>query len=261
MEEGYVKLYRKTLDSAVFSDDWLFRLWCWCLMRANYKSRWNGGREVPPGSFTAGRILAANELGVSPSKWYRGMQRLEELKQVTLEANSKWTTVTICNWATYQNQTSAERTADEQQVNSQRTASEQPADTSKEGQESKEGKKVKKLGGKPPKTPSGRKAGYAQGSVPIPVPLNASPNFAIAWKAWLEHRASIKKPYRSPQSENAQLETFQYWGVERAIAAIKYSLAGGYQGVFEDKNAPAPKESRIATAEDLATYRGGRASE
>jgi hypothetical protein len=253
----WIKLHRRLLESAVFNDEWLLRLWIWCLLRAGYCDRNIGGATIRAGSFVTGRFAASDELNVSPSRWYRGIHQLASLGMISLSASQERTIITVCKWDTYQ----SESDVHEQQVNNQRTASEQPADTSKEGQESKEGKKVKKLGGKPPKTPSGRKAGYAQGSVPIPVPLNASPNFAIAWKAWLEHRASIKKPYRSPQSENAQLETFQYWGVERAIAAIKYSLAGGYQGVFEDKNAPAPKESRIATAEDLATYRGGRASE
>ena len=250
-----MKLYRKTLDSAVFSDDWTFRLWCWCLMRANYKPRWSGAKEVPPGSFTAGRLTASQELGVSPSKWYRGMQRLEELGQVTLEANSKWTTVTICKWATYQNQSIVERTASEQPADSERTASEQPADTSKEGQESKEGKK---LGGKPPKTPGERNRkgpGFDQATIELPEGL-CTETFADAWSRWLDHRNAIKKPYRSAESVKAELKALAKLGVEVAVRNIEFSLRSGYQGIYPDKSqADKPaRKSRVPTDEELANW-------
>lgn len=132
----WIKLHRKSLDSQVFSDDFLWRLWCWCLMRASWTERYYRGEKLLAGQFATGRKAGANDLGCSESKWYRGIKRLEELGQITIEVNSKWTTLSVCNWGTYQN----DADESEQQMNSQRTASEQLVNTIKEGKENKEGK-------------------------------------------------------------------------------------------------------------------------
>ena len=121
------------MDSAVWADDWLVRLWVWCLIKANHKTGDWRGHRVERGQFITGRNTASDELGVSPSKWYRGIMRLAELGNVKVEANSVWTMITVCNYSTYQDKEEPERTAIEQRLNSERTADEQRADTSKNG--------------------------------------------------------------------------------------------------------------------------------
>jgi hypothetical protein len=145
MAGDWIKLHRKLLDSAVFSDEWLLRLWVWCLLRAGYCDRMNGGKIVPAGSFVTGRFSAADELNVSPSRWYRGIHQLASLGMITLSASQERTIVSVCNWTTYQEETAVReqqvnrlRTASEQQVNNDRTTIEQQTDTSKEGKEGKE---------------------------------------------------------------------------------------------------------------------------
>jgi hypothetical protein len=88
MAGDWLRLHRKSLDSRVFSDDWLWRLWCWCLMRAAWRPCQRGAACLLPGQFTAGRNQAAAELGVSPSKLYRGLQTLARWGQITLKPNS-----------------------------------------------------------------------------------------------------------------------------------------------------------------------------
>lgn len=117
---GYVKIWRKMLDSEVFQDDWLCRLWMWCILKAQWQQVDRKG--VPDrGSFHTGRIAAASELKVAPSKWYRGIERLRELGCITVESNSNRTTITLCNYVPYQDSTCES----EQQTDSKRTASEQ----------------------------------------------------------------------------------------------------------------------------------------
>jgi len=119
---GYIKVWRKMLDSEVMQDDWLCRLWMWCILKAQWRNVNKKG--VPErGQFITGRVRAAEELKVSPSKWYRGIERLSELGCIIVEANSNRTTITVCNYATYQDW--AEQS--EQQADSKRTASEQPS--------------------------------------------------------------------------------------------------------------------------------------
>lgn len=131
-QDGWIKCYRSIMDSAVWDDEWLVKLWLWCLLRANHQRRNFKGVDIERGQFVTGRMSAADELGVSPSKWYRGMERLVSLGCITTTANSSWTTVTVCNYGVYQDTSDDERTANEQRMNSQRTANEQPADTIEE---------------------------------------------------------------------------------------------------------------------------------
>lgn len=134
----WIRLYRDARDHEVFQDDWLWRLWSWCLLSANFRpGSWKNGQTVLPGQFITGRASGAESLRVSPSKFYRGLQRLVEMGCITTEANSNWTTVTICNWSSYQASASPQRTASEQPADNQRTTNEQPADTIEEEQEFK----------------------------------------------------------------------------------------------------------------------------
>lgn len=120
----WVKVHRSMLDTAIWSDEWLVKLWIWCLLKANYAPRaWNG-ETVDRGQFITGRNTAADELGVSPSKWYRGIVMLADMGNVKVEANSKWTRITVCNYSRYQDADKQERTANEQQMNSEWTPNE-----------------------------------------------------------------------------------------------------------------------------------------
>lgn len=121
MEGGYVKLWRKIVDSEVMQDDWILRLFIWCLVSA----KWRDGKDIKRGQFDAGRNQAADQLRVSPSKWYRGIQRLVELGCITIEVNSNRTRITVCNYSAY-NDASDES---EQRADSKRTASEQQTNT------------------------------------------------------------------------------------------------------------------------------------
>ena len=149
MNESWVKLYHTTLDSAVMQDDWHFRLFVWCLLKANYKPSGFRGQDLQPGQFITGRVTGAEALNVSPSKFYRGLLTLQnKYESITIKANSQWTTVTICNWDTYQS--SVSENGDE--VNNERTTNEQPVNNERTTNEhilrSKEGKKDRKIEGK-----------------------------------------------------------------------------------------------------------------
>ena len=117
MSNDWVKIHRKTIDSRVFSDDFLFRLWMWCLLKANWKRGWKNGREIPPGSFATGELSASDQLGVSGSKWRRGMDKLKEFGCINTKATNRFTIVTIEKWELYQSDdpkpTSHRRTSDE----------------------------------------------------------------------------------------------------------------------------------------------------
>lgn len=125
-DSGWVKLWRSAMDSAVFCDrdPFIFKLFCWCVMKAAHKADVWQGETIERGQFITGRFSAARELQVDPNKIVRGFARLAELGCIETKANSRRTLVTVCNYTTYQSSDNANRTAGEQQVNSQRTAGE-----------------------------------------------------------------------------------------------------------------------------------------
>ena len=67
----------------------------------------------------------------------------------------------------------------------------------------------------------------------IPLLLSTE-TFAEAWRAWLRHRREIKKPViPGSEHEREQLKMLEGWGEERAIAALKFTIFKGWQGIKE----------------------------
>ena len=103
---GWIKLHRKLIDSPVFDNDKLLRVWVWCLLRASHKERTVlvGLQEVTlnPGEFIFGRDSAAQQLKLPPSTVYRLMKKLEDpLGNLVIKASSKYSVISIVNWGNY----------------------------------------------------------------------------------------------------------------------------------------------------------------
>lgn len=232
MNDSWVKLYHATLDSAVMQDDWHFRLFMWCLLKANYRAAGFRGVTVDPGQFVTGRNTGADALNVSPSKFYRGLLTLQDKYNcITVEANSNWTTITICNWKTYQ----SDGEKSEQQVNSERTASEQQVNSGRTTDEHNLRKKERKNGRREENTRA-RRAAFDAKLFPIPDELN-TPEFLDAWNSWIQHRIEMKKPFTETATKK-QFDEFLEWGVPRSVAAMNLSIRSNWQGIFEGKDKP-----------------------
>lgn len=65
-----------------------------------------------------------------------------------------------------------------------------------------------------------------------PTPLQLE--FTEAWEDWLKHRQEIGHPLKPTAAMNA-LKKLADMGEPRAIAAIRHSIANGWQGLFEPK--------------------------
>lgn len=77
----------------------------------------------------------------------------------------------------------------------------------------------------------------------LPADLQTNPELKTAWNAWIKHRSEIRKKL-TPQTAQQQIEKIRQWGPDRAIAALRHSIAGGYQGIFEPNNNQKPKPVR-----------------
>jgi len=69
-------------------------------------------------------------------------------------------------------------------------------------------------------------------SAPLPF---ASPDFSEAWADFQKHRTEIRKPLK-PTSSKAALRELQAMGEPRAIAALRHTVAKGWQGIREPEH-------------------------
>lgn len=124
MHTGFIALHRKTLNSPIFDNPHLFKMWAWCLMKATHieYKQLVGLEEVDlkKGQFITGRFAGSQELKVKPSTWYKHMNALQSMGMISINSNNKFTVVTVVKWELYQvdkNKSSNKVTTKEQQSN------------------------------------------------------------------------------------------------------------------------------------------------
>jgi len=112
--QGYVKVYRRIMDSSVWQNEKLLKVWIWCLLKANHKeakvpvTTGKGSTIVPlkPGQFIYGRDKAAEELGMPASTVRNQIKILKENPHGYIEVTPVgrlFSVVTILNWDYWQN--------------------------------------------------------------------------------------------------------------------------------------------------------------
>lgn len=105
--EGYVNLWRKSIDSSVFKNPEIWKFWCWCLMKATwqpYKAKVGlQSIELLPGQFIFGLEKASKEINISIRKIRGANKLLEKEGNLTIKTTNKFSIITICNWEIYQN--------------------------------------------------------------------------------------------------------------------------------------------------------------
>lgn len=152
MDRGYIKLWRKTVDSRIFDNEGLLKIWLWCLMSANHKKKWvsiNVGRSiievlVERGSFIFGRNSAATKLRMSPSTVWKRMQKLKKTQNLNIKSNKHYSLISIVNWDTYQGVEEQGDSKGDYQV----TTRGQPGDTTKNDKNEENDKKKKRYSAK-----------------------------------------------------------------------------------------------------------------
>lgn len=109
MERGYVPLWRKTEDSAVFRNAELLRLWILLLVRATHKPyvasvpTGIGLTEVhlQPGDVLFGRFEFAKRLRCPPGSIPKRIQKLISLGNIEVKSNTHYSVISIVNWESY----------------------------------------------------------------------------------------------------------------------------------------------------------------
>lgn len=135
---GFVKVHRSILDWEWYQDDRCVRLFLHILLKARYyEGRWQGGPLVP-GQLPTSTVKLAGELGWSRSAVTRTLDKLKVSGEVNTSTNSKWTLVTVVNWAKWQDDDGKP----DSKPNRKRTATGQQPDTLKEGKKERREEEV-----------------------------------------------------------------------------------------------------------------------
>ncbi|OMD66035.1 hypothetical protein BSK62_13285 [Paenibacillus odorifer] len=137
--DGWIKLHRKIIDSAIFSDPDILRLWIYCLAKAAYKETtvMFEKQEVNllPGEFITGRFSLHSEYnsGVAPRKkikdttLWNWLKKLEKYGNIDIKTTNKYSVVSIVKWSEYQETL----TTEQQQIDNRLTTDSQQIDTNK----------------------------------------------------------------------------------------------------------------------------------
>ena len=132
MNEGYIKLFRKTLDNPIIcKDSDHLAVWVYLLLNATHREMdvlFNNKRiTLKPGQLITGRKSISSKLNISESKVQRIIKTLKSEQQIEQQTSNKNRLITILNWQSYQ----FSEQQSEQQVNNKRTTSEQQVNTNK----------------------------------------------------------------------------------------------------------------------------------
>lgn len=155
MHRGFVKMWRKMEDSAVFADPALFHTWCSCLFMANWKEAWvkidglSHPVQVLPGQFITGRssfykACYPKKRKGNPSEktLWRWLTTLADMQNLTITSSNKFSLITITNWELYQGNGIENVQQDDPHVSSMCPASDPQVSTTKNLQEGEEEKRL-----------------------------------------------------------------------------------------------------------------------
>lgn len=128
--EGWISLHRKVMESTVWQNETVWRVWCWCLLKANHevnKIPFNGEDIIiKRGQFITGRAKALKEMRHLTARSYRTcINYLKTTSRITIKATNKFSIITICKYDDYQNQ----KIKSDQPENKKRPTSDQQTTT------------------------------------------------------------------------------------------------------------------------------------
>ena len=141
--EGWIKLYRKTLDNPIITKDSDYlAVWIYLLLNTTHKDYdvlFKGKRiTLKRGQLITGRKSIAEKLKIDENKVQRILKTLENEHQIEQQSSNKNRLITIVSWNKYQQ----DEQQNEQQLNNNRTTIEQQVNTNKNVKNIKNDKNV-----------------------------------------------------------------------------------------------------------------------
>lgn len=246
--EGWIKLHRKIIESPLFENPKLLKMWLWCMCNAAHTQHdIIVGRKtitLNPGEFVFGRKKAARELDMCEGTVYDYMHLLEERGSVSLKPNNKYTLVKVENWGVYQSNTDIFQHQSGQDIGQPKDAKKgQPKDTTRKGEEREKEKEEKKniyppKGGLSDKTSDNPPFCLEDALLTVKEVSKErrfSPELQEAFTRWVKHKYSLGDGFKNAHAVNkvgASIESHAFVMVYRmedrsqdVIKLIDYCIA------------------------------------
>lgn len=130
--EGFIKIHRKILEWEWYDDINTFRLFMHLLLTCNFKeAKWRG-RIIRSWQKVTSLSHMASETGLSIQQIRSSIKKLKSTGEVTHEATSDYTILTLNNWAIYNTQDNKRITNEQQTSNKRITTIEESKNDKKE---------------------------------------------------------------------------------------------------------------------------------
>ena len=205
---GYIKLHRQLIESPVFQNEKLLKVWIWCLLKASHTEHDEiVGHQIihlEPGQFVFGSIKSADDLGLPRTTFNRCISSLQKFEMLDIKPTNKFSVATVENWAKFQ----AVPQAIGQQTGNKRTTNGHQTDTNKNDKKEKNDNNNIYIGG----------------------PADLEP----AFMEFVKMRAGIKKPITSQQTVTRLLNKLDKLGssAEERIAILNQSTDNCWRDVY-----------------------------
>src|SRR3990167_2408925 len=141
MNNGYILLHRKIVDWEWYSDINVLALFIHCLFLANWEDKKWRGIEIKRGQFFTSTDHLAKSLCLSAMQIRTALTKLKSTNEITVEATSKGTKITICKYNDYQDCKKRNNKPITSEVTSEQQTDNKPITTTKEYNTLKEEKK------------------------------------------------------------------------------------------------------------------------
>ena len=130
MENGFIVLWRKSLNNPLFQKPFIWHYWTYCLLKASHKPErfvWNKKEVmIKRGEFMTGRKVASLETGLSQQNIRTAQETLINMGMIeksTSKSTSKYTVLVIVKYSDYQDK---KKKSTSKSTSSQPAANQQP---------------------------------------------------------------------------------------------------------------------------------------
>ena len=141
MNCGWIKQHRKFITWEWYDDTNTKVVFLHCLLKANFKQKKYRGKRIDRGQFVTGRKKFAGEVNLSVQQVRTAWEKLQMTGEITLKTTSVGTTITVCNFSTYQDSNNEDNLQNSQQTTSDQPLSNQQVTTTNKEKNVKKDKK------------------------------------------------------------------------------------------------------------------------
>jgi hypothetical protein len=118
---GWIQLHRSLIDWEWYDDANTMRLFLHCCLRANFEDAQWRGIDIKRGDFITSTKTLSKELKLSENKIRLSIKKLISTGEITSKTTNKNTTITVCNYDTYNSNKSENNKQDNKPYNNQTT--------------------------------------------------------------------------------------------------------------------------------------------